>query len=253
MKLVLATRNAHKLREFAALLAPHEIVALPADVVAAARDRRDVRRQRAGEGARRRRARPGCRRSPTTRASRPPRSAARPACARRATPASTRPTRRTSPSCCARRPPARRWPTSARWPTSPPRAPSTSSRVAARGRSPRSARHGRLRLRPGLPARRPRRRPHDGRARAGREGRDQPPRPRGARAARAARRLVVDRRRPPHREPRAPITARRRARTRGVAARPRALAVAEPRLRSRVRAARRRQPGLAVERSRMTP
>lgn len=33
MKLVLATRNAHKRREFATLLAPHEIVELPADVV----------------------------------------------------------------------------------------------------------------------------------------------------------------------------------------------------------------------------
>ena len=32
MKLVLATRNAHKAREFAALLAPHEVLALPADV-----------------------------------------------------------------------------------------------------------------------------------------------------------------------------------------------------------------------------
>ncbi|MDX6719280.1 MAG: XTP/dITP diphosphohydrolase [Solirubrobacteraceae bacterium] len=33
MKLVLATRNAHKARELAALLAPHEVVALPDDVV----------------------------------------------------------------------------------------------------------------------------------------------------------------------------------------------------------------------------
>ena len=33
MRLVLATRNAHKLREFEALLAPHEIVALPDDLV----------------------------------------------------------------------------------------------------------------------------------------------------------------------------------------------------------------------------
>jgi XTP/dITP diphosphohydrolase len=33
VKLVLATRNAHKVREFAALLAPHEIVELPAGVV----------------------------------------------------------------------------------------------------------------------------------------------------------------------------------------------------------------------------
>jgi XTP/dITP diphosphohydrolase len=32
VKLVLATRNAHKAREFAALLAPHEVLALPADV-----------------------------------------------------------------------------------------------------------------------------------------------------------------------------------------------------------------------------
>jgi XTP/dITP diphosphohydrolase len=32
VKLVLATRNAHKLREFEPLLAPHEIVELPADV-----------------------------------------------------------------------------------------------------------------------------------------------------------------------------------------------------------------------------
>jgi XTP/dITP diphosphohydrolase len=32
MKLVLATRNAHKVREFGALLAPHEVVALPAEV-----------------------------------------------------------------------------------------------------------------------------------------------------------------------------------------------------------------------------
>ena len=32
MRLVLATRNEHKAREFAVLLAPHEIVALPAEV-----------------------------------------------------------------------------------------------------------------------------------------------------------------------------------------------------------------------------
>jgi XTP/dITP diphosphohydrolase len=32
VRLVLATRNAHKAREFAALLAPHEVVALPGDV-----------------------------------------------------------------------------------------------------------------------------------------------------------------------------------------------------------------------------
>ncbi len=32
MRLVLATRNAHKVREFAQLMAPHEIVELPADI-----------------------------------------------------------------------------------------------------------------------------------------------------------------------------------------------------------------------------
>jgi XTP/dITP diphosphohydrolase len=32
VKLVLATRNAHKAREFAVLLAPHDLLALPADV-----------------------------------------------------------------------------------------------------------------------------------------------------------------------------------------------------------------------------
>jgi len=35
VRLVLATRNAHKLRELATLLEPHEVVALPADVVLA--------------------------------------------------------------------------------------------------------------------------------------------------------------------------------------------------------------------------
>lgn len=33
MRLVLATRNAHKAREFAALLAPHDVLALPAEVL----------------------------------------------------------------------------------------------------------------------------------------------------------------------------------------------------------------------------
>jgi XTP/dITP diphosphohydrolase len=33
VRLVLATRNAHKVREFAALLAPHEILALPTEVL----------------------------------------------------------------------------------------------------------------------------------------------------------------------------------------------------------------------------
>ena len=32
MKLVLASRNAHKAREFGVLLAPHEVIALPAEI-----------------------------------------------------------------------------------------------------------------------------------------------------------------------------------------------------------------------------
>ena len=56
MRLVLATRNAHKLREFgAAAAAPTSSMPLPDDVRAAARDGDDVRRERADQGAGRRR------------------------------------------------------------------------------------------------------------------------------------------------------------------------------------------------------
>ncbi len=77
---VLATRNAHKLRELARLLRAARAGAAARRGRAAARDRHDVRRQRARSRRARRRPRPGGRRSPTTPASRPPRSAARPAC-----------------------------------------------------------------------------------------------------------------------------------------------------------------------------
>ena len=63
-------------------------------------DRDDLRRERAAQGAPRR-ARAGCRRSPTTPASRSTPSAARPGCTRRASPGSSDATRRaTSPGCC---------------------------------------------------------------------------------------------------------------------------------------------------------
>ena len=102
VRLVLATRNAHKLRELAPLLAPHELEPLPDDVELPPETGDDLRGQRARQGARGGGGHRRCRRSPTTRGSRPPRSAARPGCARRATPARARATRRTSPSCCAR-------------------------------------------------------------------------------------------------------------------------------------------------------
>ena len=97
-KLVVATRNDHKLRELGEILSGVELLPLPPDDRAAARGRRDLRRQRADQGARRPRRRPARRRSATTPGSPRRRSAAGPACARRATPARTRPTRRTS-SC----------------------------------------------------------------------------------------------------------------------------------------------------------
>ncbi len=40
LRLILATRNEHKVRELAELLGPHEIVPLPSEVVAPAGDRR---------------------------------------------------------------------------------------------------------------------------------------------------------------------------------------------------------------------
>ena len=87
MRLVLASRNAHKAREFGVLLAPHELVPLPADVelppetgetfeaIAIVKARTAARAT-------------GYPPSATTRASRRLRSAAARACARRGTPAS---------------------------------------------------------------------------------------------------------------------------------------------------------------------
>ena len=56
MNLLLATRNDHKLREFARLLDGIGLDPLPAGLRGARGDRRDVRRQRADQGPRRRRA-----------------------------------------------------------------------------------------------------------------------------------------------------------------------------------------------------
>ena len=90
MRLVLATRNPHKVRELEALLAPHEVLPLPDDVELPP-ETGDTFAGNALIKAQRGRAAPrACRRSPTTPASRRPRSAARPGCARRATPASGR-------------------------------------------------------------------------------------------------------------------------------------------------------------------
>ena len=56
MRLLLATGNAHKLREFERLLPGIELDPLPAEVDTPPEDRRDVRRQRADQGPRGRRA-----------------------------------------------------------------------------------------------------------------------------------------------------------------------------------------------------
>ena len=98
---VLATRNAHKLREFGRLLAPAGCRSSRCRTRSCCRPRSATRSpptrcRRRGP----RRRRPAARRSPTTRGSRRRRWAARPACARPGSPASTPPTRRTS-TCCA--------------------------------------------------------------------------------------------------------------------------------------------------------
>ncbi len=118
MRLVLATRNAHKVREFAALLAPHELVALPDDVVLppetgttfAENALAKARAAAAATGA------PAIADDSGIEAAALGGAPGRVLRAlRRAT---TRPTGRTSPSCCARRRPAARSPTSARSRTS---------------------------------------------------------------------------------------------------------------------------------------
>ena len=82
--LVLASHNAGKLREVAALLAPHGLAGRVREGARPARaggERRHLPRQRGASRRWPRRARPGCRRWPTTAASRWRRSAAIPACA----------------------------------------------------------------------------------------------------------------------------------------------------------------------------
>ena len=103
VRLVLVSENAHKARELGRRAPRLEGGALEG-AAAAARDRRDVRRQRAGQGGlsagrapSRRRGWPG-----RTRASRSPRSAVPPGSSRPATRARTRPTRRTSRSSSPR-------------------------------------------------------------------------------------------------------------------------------------------------------
>ena len=188
MRFVLATNNPHKRREFAALLAPHEVVALDERVDAAPRDGDDLRRERAREGARRGgghvdggdRRRLGHRGGGARRR------------ARRLLGALRRPGRhrRGEPGEAAARGAGRerarvRMRDRARGPVRWLRAPVRGALHRAPGRAPAGDRG--VRLRPRLHPRRRTARSHDGRALAGREGRDQPPGPRGARAARGAR------------------------------------------------------------------
>ena len=106
MRLVLATRNDHKVRELSRLMPGAELEPLPAGRHAPARGRRHVRRQRARQGACRRAGarRPRDRRR--LRASRPMRSAAPPGSTPPASPGRTPATATTSPSSAPRRPPA---------------------------------------------------------------------------------------------------------------------------------------------------
>ena len=158
-RLVLATRNAHKLREFRRLLPDAALEPLPDDGRAAARDGRDVRGERADQGARGRARDRRARDRRRLRASRPRRSAAAPASAPPATPATTPPTPRTSPSCA----PRRRAGSGLRYvcavayvePGEAPRIVEGTLR-GPHGRG--AARRGRLRLRPGVRPRRRRRR-----------------------------------------------------------------------------------------------
>ena len=141
VRLVLASRNAHKLRELGAAAArrtsscrcPTE-VELPPETGETFADNALIKARAAASAT----GRAGDRRRLRHRGRRARRRAR--ASARRATPARTRPTRRTSPSCCARCPPDgdRAWPTSARSPTWSRAARGASSRGAARACSPTS-------------------------------------------------------------------------------------------------------------------
>ena len=117
MKLVLATRNAHKAREFGVLLAPHELVPLPADVELPPETGRRSRRSRSSRRAPPRRP-PACPRWATTRASRPRRSAARPGVRSARYAGETATDGENLAKLLREAPRAARWPTSARSPTS---------------------------------------------------------------------------------------------------------------------------------------
>ena len=139
MRLTLATRNEHKLRELAEILAGVELVPLPDGRRAPAGDGRDLRRQRADQGARRARGHRRRRRSPTTPGSRRAASAARPG-VRSARYAGEHATDEENLELLLREVAARATiagsRTSARSPTSTRRAPSASTGGAARESSP---------------------------------------------------------------------------------------------------------------------
>ena len=193
-RLVVATRNEHKLRELARDPRRGRARAAARRRRAAARDRRDLRRERAGQGAGGARGHSASRRSPTTPGSPPPALGGRPGrplgALRRRPDATDEQNLDAADRASSSRPRTAGSPTSARSPTSTTTAPSTSSRAAARAtliREPRG--DGGFGYDPAFVPRRhrPRRRAHDGRARAGREARDQPPRPRRAGARPASR------------------------------------------------------------------
>ena len=135
--------------------------------------------------------RPAWPRSPTTRGSRRPRSAAGPGCGRRATRVTGASDEENLAKLLAEVPDDgdRRVAYVCALAYAEPGGETRVFTERCEGElAARAARRRRLRIRPGVRARRPRRRPHDGGAERGGEGRDQPSRPRRARVPRLVRR-----------------------------------------------------------------
>ena len=141
--IVVATRNQHKLAELGEILTGIDLEPLPDSVDAAARGRRDLRRERARQGAGRPRADRDARRSPTTPGSPPRALGGRPG-VRSARYAGRGRDRRGEPRAAARgaaaRPTTAPSPTSARSPTSTRTGAETRARGALRGHARRATR-----------------------------------------------------------------------------------------------------------------
>ena len=182
MRLVLASRNAHKVRELGPLLAPNELIALPDDVELGPEDGATFAENALGKArdGRGRHGPDGRRRRLGDRGRRARRGAGHPLGALRGRARHRRGEPGQAARGGARRTATRGWPTCARWRWCIPVAGEVVVEGRCEGRLTHDTRgRRRIRLRPRLRPRRPLRRAHDGRADSGGEGRDQPPRPRG--------------------------------------------------------------------------